>query len=142
MTTPKTRAEQGENGRLIGSLGDPCAEGTHDLGKPPHARTNGRVCKKCGMAGQSVYTCHHDLGFDAQLGDFRVVCREPECDFGRAVDADGHGYTNHTSMLMARAALLAHQKDHGDEEMHDASIQEHPIDAVIAADIERKETHP
>lgn len=96
------------------------------------SHTGKRICRYCGRSGQTLYS--HPKG--AANGDFRVVCTEPDCAYGHFTDADGHGYTNHASLVMARAALTAHQSEvtggepDGGAARHATRIQQHPLDAV------------
>jgi len=109
-----------------------CLDGEHDLYKRP--RDGNRVCKHCGVSSQTLYGAPKS----AQTGDLRVVCRDPDCGFGPHTDANGHGYVNHTTMALARAALVGHQRAVGDEDdpdtWHDASIQQHPVPAIVGPD--------
>lgn len=109
---------------------DRCPPGEHVIVR---AHTGGRICRYCGTHSQTLYS--HPKG--AAEGDFRVVCTEPDCSYGHFTDANGHGYTNHTSLVMASAALDDHQDDSertdsdGEEAArHSAKIQQHPVDAV------------
>ena len=102
---------------------DTCPEGMHDVGKPPYSGGD-RQCVVCGTLSQTIYADPRS----AAAGDFRVVCTEPECDYGQRVDADGNGYTNHFSLALAKSALGEHQSR--TETPHSAWIQQHPIDAV------------
>lgn len=104
-----------------------CTDGTHDI--TPSRRHDHDRCVVCGKSKQAIY----DAPRGAQVGDFRVVCRESECSYGDRVDLEGNGYTNHVSILLARAALRDHQAEvsGGDPERHHAAlIQQHPVSSV------------
>lgn len=105
---------------------DACAEGAHVVGYPPNGEF--KECRKCGVSEQTLY----DSPRGAALDDFRVVCREPECQYGDRLDRDGHGYTNHVSLGLAKTALLSHQRSV--EGRHQAQIEQHPIEAVVEVD--------
>lgn len=105
---------------------DTCAEGTHIIGYPPES--DYRECRKCKTDEQTIY----DHPPNAALGDFRVVCLEADCEYGHRVDRDGHGYTNHVSLALAKSALLRHQEDA--DSPHQAKIEQHPVEAVVEAE--------
>lgn len=94
----------------------------HRLGRDRKGFTR---CRGCGISYQSLV----DHFGDATRDDYRVVCREPGCDYGDRVDSKGHGYTNHAALCLAVAAIRDHQSD-VDDGPHDATIQQHPIPDV------------
>lgn len=88
----------------------------------PHRAVRGiKRCVICDVSSAELYA-HPSR---AAAGDFRVVCREPECAYGHFEDRDGHGYSNHGTVALAQAALVEHQRA-VDDAPHAAQIEQHP----------------
>jgi len=94
-------------------MGEVCPDGHHVLDRSWAGK---RVCRYCERSRQSLV----DHYGHAAHGDFRVVCATCS-DYGDFTDDLERGYTNHSALCLAVAALETHQSTFPDQ-THDAKI--------------------